>query len=204
MATTTEPVRKMLVDGDWYETGETLDVTSPFDGSLVAQVAYGGGDDARRAIDAAAQAMRTPVPAHERAVVLDRLAAIVRDRRDEFAETISREAGKPISTARVEAERAVQTILFSAVEARSLGGEVIGMDAHPAGAGHAGLVHAPADRRRGRDLAVQLPAQPGRAQGRAGVRRRLRGRAQAGRGRRRSRRCSWPRRSRMPASPPAG
>ena len=140
MATTTEPVRKMLVDGDWYETGETLDVTSPFDGSLVAQVAYGGADDARRAIDAAAKAMRTPVPAHERAAVLDRLAAIVRDRRDEFAETISREAGKPIATARVEAERAVQTILFSAVEARSLGGEVIGMDAHPAGVGHAGLV----------------------------------------------------------------
>jgi acyl-CoA reductase-like NAD-dependent aldehyde dehydrogenase len=140
MATTTEPVRKMLVGGDWYETGETLDVTSPFDGSVVAQVAYGGADDARRAIDAAAKAMRTPVPAHERAAVLDRLAAIVRDRRDEFAETISREAGKPIATARVEAERAVQTILFSAVEARSLGGEVIGMDAHPAGVGHTGLV----------------------------------------------------------------
>jgi acyl-CoA reductase-like NAD-dependent aldehyde dehydrogenase len=140
MATTTESVRKMLVGGDWYETGETLDVTSPFDGSVVAQVAYGGADDARRAIDAAAKAMLTPVPAHERAAVLDRLAAIVRDRRDEFAETISREAGKPIATARVEAERAVQTILFSAVEARSLGGEVIGMDAHPAGVGHAGLV----------------------------------------------------------------
>ena len=140
MATTTESVRKMLVGGDWYETGETLDVTSPFDGSVVAQVAYGGADDARRAIDAAAKAMQTPVPAHERAAVLDRLAAIVRDRRDEFAETISREAGKPIATARVEAERAVQTILFSAVEARSLGGEVIGMDAHPAGVGHAGLV----------------------------------------------------------------
>ena len=140
MATTTEPVRKLYVGGAWYETGETLDVTSPYDGSLVAQVAYGGADDARRAIDAAAEAMRNPVPAHERAAVLDRLAAIVHDRRDEFAETIAREAGKPIATAQAEADRAVQTILFSAVEARSLGGEVIGMDAHPAGAGHAGLV----------------------------------------------------------------
>jgi acyl-CoA reductase-like NAD-dependent aldehyde dehydrogenase len=140
MATTTEPVRKMLVGGEWYETGETLDVTSPYDGSVVAQVAYGGGADARRAIDAAAEAMRTPVPAHERAAVLDRLAAIVRDRRDEFARTIALEAGKPITTAQVEAERAVQTILFSAVEARSIGGEVIAMDAHPAGSGHAGLV----------------------------------------------------------------
>ena len=140
MATTTEAVRKLLVGGDWYETGETIDVTSPYDGSVVARVAYGGADDARKAIEAAATAMRSPVPAHERAAVLDRLAAIVRDRREEFAETIAREAGKPIATAQAEADRAVQTILFSAVEARSLGGEVIGMDAHPAGTGHAGLV----------------------------------------------------------------
>ena len=140
MATTTQAVRKILVDGEWYETGETLDVRSPFDGSVVAQVAYGGAADARRAIDAAAKAMKTPVPAHERAAVLDRLAAIVRDRRDEFARTIAQEAGKPLATAQAEADRAVQTVLFSAVEARSLGGEVIGMDAHPAGSGHAGLV----------------------------------------------------------------
>src|SRR6185437_8321201 len=140
MATTTETVRKILVDGEWYETGETLDVRSPFDGSVVAQVAYGGAADARKAIDAAAKAMKTPVHAHERAAVLDRLAAILRDRRDEFARTIAQEAGKPFATAQAEADRAVQTVLFSAVEARSLGGEVIGMDAHPAGSGHAGLV----------------------------------------------------------------
>src|SRR6476661_4590135 len=140
MATTTQAVRKILVDGEWYETGETLDVRSPFDGSVVAQVAYGGAADARRAINAAAKAMKTPVPAHERAAVLDRLAAILRDRRDELARTIAQEAGKPFATAQAEADRAVQTVLFSAVEARSLGGEVIGMDAHPAGSGHAGLV----------------------------------------------------------------
>jgi acyl-CoA reductase-like NAD-dependent aldehyde dehydrogenase len=140
MATTTQAVRKILVDGEWYETGETLDVRSPFDGSVVAQVAYGGAADARRAIDAAAKAMKTPVPAYERAAILDRLAAILRDRRDEFARTIAQEAGKPLTTAQAEADRAVQTVLFSAVEARSLGGEVIGMDAHPAGSGHAGLV----------------------------------------------------------------
>jgi len=64
----------------------------------------------------------------------------LRDRRDEFARTIAQEAGKPFATAQAEADRAVQTVLFSAVEARSLGGEVIGMDAHPAGSGHAGLV----------------------------------------------------------------
>jgi acyl-CoA reductase-like NAD-dependent aldehyde dehydrogenase len=140
MATTTESVRKILVGGEWYETGETLDVTSPFDGSVVAQVAYGGRADAERAVDAAAKAMQTPLPAHERAAILDRVAAILRERREALARTISQEAGKPISAAQVEADRAVQTILFSAHEARGLGGELIGMDAHPAGVNHTGMV----------------------------------------------------------------
>src|SRR5207253_2567889 len=84
-------------------------------GSVVARVAFGGGDDARRAIDAAEEAMRTPVPAHERAAVLDRVAAIVRERREEFAQTIAREAGKPIATAQVEVDRCVQTVPLSAL-----------------------------------------------------------------------------------------
>ena len=74
---TTETVQKLLVDGEWYETGETIDVTSPFDGSVVGRVAYGGADDARRAIDAAERAMRQPLPAHERAAVLDRVAELL-------------------------------------------------------------------------------------------------------------------------------
>ncbi|HEY7603538.1 MAG TPA: aldehyde dehydrogenase family protein [Gaiellaceae bacterium] len=140
MATTTEPVRKILVGGEWYETGETIDVTSPFDGSVVAQVAFGGRADAERAVGAAAKAMEEPIPAHERAAVLDRVAGLLRERREELARTISQEAGKPIATAQVEADRAVQTIIFSAHEARALGGELIGMDAHPAGVNHAGMV----------------------------------------------------------------
>ena len=140
MATTTEPVRKILVGGEWYETGETIDVTSPFDGSVVAQVAFGGRADAERAVDAAAKAMAEPLPAYERAAVLDRVAGLLRERRDELARTIAAEAGKPITTAQVEAERAVQTIIFSAHEARGLGGELIGMDAHPAGVNHTGMV----------------------------------------------------------------
>ncbi|MGZ4482007.1 MAG: aldehyde dehydrogenase family protein, partial [Gaiellales bacterium] len=94
----------------------------------------------RRAIDAAERAMRSPLPAHRRAAILDRVAELIRERRDEFASTIAHEAGKPITTAGVEVDRAVQTIIFSAVEARRLGGELIGMDAHPAGENKAGLV----------------------------------------------------------------
>jgi acyl-CoA reductase-like NAD-dependent aldehyde dehydrogenase len=136
----TETVHKLYVGGEWYETGETLDVTSPYDGCVVGRVAYGGAGDARRAIDAAEQAMRSPLPAHRRAAILDTVADLLRERRDEFARTIAQEAGKPITTAGIEADRAVQTITFSALEARRLTGETVAMDAHPAGEGKAGLI----------------------------------------------------------------
>jgi acyl-CoA reductase-like NAD-dependent aldehyde dehydrogenase len=136
----TETVQKLLVGGEWYETGNTIDVTSPYDGSVVGRVAFGGGDDARRAIDAAEVAMRSPLPAHRRAAILDRVAELLRERREEFARTIAMEAGKPITTAGIEVDRAVQTITFSALEARRLTGETVAMDAHPAGEGKAGLI----------------------------------------------------------------
>src|SRR5207244_9973893 len=65
---------------------------------------------------------------------------LLRERRDEFARTIAMEAGKPITTAGIEADRAVQTITFSALEARRLTGETVPMDAHPAGDGKLGVI----------------------------------------------------------------
>ena len=54
---------------------------------------------------------------------------------EEAARTISAEAGKPMKAARVEAARAASTFTFAAVEARKLAGEVVPMDASPAGEG---------------------------------------------------------------------
>ena len=95
----TETVQKLCVDGEWYETGETLDVTSPYDGSVVGVVAYGGADDARRAVDAAERAMQSRCRRTRAPSILDGVAALLRERRDEFARTIAQEAGKPITTA---------------------------------------------------------------------------------------------------------
>ena len=58
-------------------------------------------------------------PQHARAAVLDRAAHLAREREDDLAATIAAEAGKPIKTARVEAQRCVGTLTFAAIEARS-------------------------------------------------------------------------------------
>jgi acyl-CoA reductase-like NAD-dependent aldehyde dehydrogenase len=127
--------RKLLLDGEWIETGEWQDVDSPYSGETVARVARAGAEHARKALDAAERAMSSPLPAHERAAFLDRVAALLKERHDEVAQTISAEAGKPMKAARVEAERAVSTYTMAAVEARRLSGEVVPMDASAAGVG---------------------------------------------------------------------
>ena len=79
--------------------------------------------------------MREPLPAHERAAILDRVARLLEERHDEVAETICAEAGKPMKAARVEAQRAVSTYTVSAAVARTLAGDMIPMDATAAGTG---------------------------------------------------------------------
>src|SRR6478736_2967928 len=132
---TTLTERKLFVGGEWVETGDWIDVRSPYSGDVVGRVAKGGTDEARRAVDAAEQAMREPLPAHRRAEILVKVAAQLGRRHDEVARLICDEAGKPMKAARVEARRAMSTYTFAAVEARKLAGEVVPMDASQAGEG---------------------------------------------------------------------
>jgi acyl-CoA reductase-like NAD-dependent aldehyde dehydrogenase len=134
MAATTRE-RRLLVDGEWVETGDWVEVRSPYSGEVVGRVAKAGAAETGRALDAAARVLGEPLPAHERAAILDRVAGLLRERHEEVARTICAEAGKPIRTARVEASRAVSTYTFAAVEARKLAGEAVPMDASEAGAG---------------------------------------------------------------------
>jgi acyl-CoA reductase-like NAD-dependent aldehyde dehydrogenase len=132
-ATATE--RRLFVAGEWIETGDWLEVRSPYSGDVVGRVAKAGAAETRRAIDAAERAMREPLPAHKRAEILVRVAGALGRRHDEVARLISDEAGKPMKAARVEARRAMSTYTFSAVEARKLAGEMVPMDASQAGVG---------------------------------------------------------------------
>ena len=127
--------RRLLIGGEWVETGDWLDVRSPYSGEVVGRVAKGGAEETRRAIDAAERAMREPLPAHRRAEILVRVAGALGRRHDEVARLICDEAGKPMKAARIEARRAMSTYTVAAVEARKLAGEVVPMDGTQAGEG---------------------------------------------------------------------
>src|SRR6478672_7985478 len=136
-ATATE--RKLLIDGAWIETGDWVEVRSPYSGDIVGRVAKGGAAEAKRAVDAAARALESPLPAHKRAEILVKVAGGIGRRHEELARTISAESGKPIKAARIEASRAMSTFTFAAAEARKLTGEMIAMDGAQAGEGKLGF-----------------------------------------------------------------
>ena len=111
-------------------TEEWIEVHSPYNGEVVGRAPKSGADDARRAVDAAARALVSPLPAHERAAILDRAAApAARAARGDRPH--DRRARRP-SRSRPRASRRrerCRTFTFAAAEARKLAGEVIPLDA---------------------------------------------------------------------------
>ncbi|MGD9792832.1 MAG: aldehyde dehydrogenase family protein [Acidimicrobiia bacterium] len=117
-----------------------LEVRAPYDGRLFATVPTCGAAEVDRAVAAAKAALHNdPLPPWRRAEILDAAAVRLRDRVEEFAAIIANEAAKPIKTARVEAQRAIGTFQFAAVEARKLAGEMIPLDAAAPGEGKLGF-----------------------------------------------------------------
>jgi len=132
---------KLLAAGKWTETGEWGEVESPYDGTVVGRVALADAALVDHCVIAARAAFESGnFPQHERAAVLDRAAALVDERLDDLALTIAAEAGKPLKTAQAEAGRCVDTLTFSAVEARKLSGGTVPMEASAPGAGKLGVM----------------------------------------------------------------
>lgn len=119
---------------------DVITVRSPFDDSILGEIPAQTASDVDHAVATAKTALRdNPLPLWKRAEILDKAAARITDRREEFAQIIAKEAAKPIKTARVEAGRAADTFRFAAAEARKLSGEMIPLDAVAYGEGKLGF-----------------------------------------------------------------
>ena len=120
---------QLLVGGRWSdaEDGETAIVMSPATGDPAAEVAAAGPGDVERTVELAHEAFerhrwRTPF---ERATELERVADVIERRRDELADDLVIEHGKPRAEAYGEVGSAASGFRLAAAEARRLTGETI-------------------------------------------------------------------------------
>ena len=120
----------MLVDGEWLAGEERTDVTNPFDGDAVGSIPLATRAEVAAAVDAAERAWRaSELSAYERYELLSETADRLEANAEEVAGVITAEQGKPISEARTEVDRAVQTLRLSGEEAKRNFGEYVPMDA---------------------------------------------------------------------------
>ncbi len=117
---------------------EMLAVQQAYDGAEIDRIGLSPWDEAdswlTRAVELH-QNHENKLPAYKRVEILKRLASLLDSQRDEFALLISREGGKPLVDARVEADRAVNGIELAIEEIGRLSGTEIPMDLSAAGAG---------------------------------------------------------------------
>jgi phenylacetaldehyde dehydrogenase len=98
--------RKMLINGKWVESasGKTFPTYDPSTGEVLARIAEGDREDINRAVKAARAAFETgPWPsltASERGRMVWKLADLIEQHLQEFAELESLDNGKPLKVAR--------------------------------------------------------------------------------------------------------
>jgi aldehyde dehydrogenase (NAD+) len=124
-------------------TGQaTLEVTSPYDGTLVATVSLPTPDQIEQVVAAAAAAAKQTeaLPAHARAAALDHVSKRLAERAEEIAALITAENGKPLKWSRAEVGRAVSVFRWAAEEARRFAGQLQRLDTDPAATGRIAIV----------------------------------------------------------------
>lgn len=127
--------KQLFINGEWIEAKNYTSLISPYSEEVIGEIPAAAEDEVDQAIAAAYEARKVmaKMPAHKRASILEKLVSLFEERADEAAEIIALEAAKPITTAKGEVARTIQTYKFAAEEAKRIHGETIPLDAAPGG-----------------------------------------------------------------------
>jgi acyl-CoA reductase-like NAD-dependent aldehyde dehydrogenase len=136
-------LKKDLIIGGKAITGNAgiHEIKDPFDGSIVGSVSYADAAQSNEVLTVASEAYTSfrLAPAYQRADILAKTSVLINERRDELTLLIAREAGKPISLAAIEVDRAVFTFRAASEAAQRAGdGEVMDMSVAASGVGRTG------------------------------------------------------------------
>jgi len=124
---------RLWIDGAWVNGEHQAEVRAPWDGRLLRRVAQASAAQAEQAL-AVAFAGRERLARQstgKRREVLEGIVTGLRARGEELAQAICHEAGKPITLARVEVRRAIETFRLAAAELTRFGGSIVPVDLDP-------------------------------------------------------------------------
>lgn len=120
-----------LVNNEWLFSDKKREIINPYSGEVVGVINIPDLEKARTSIDYAEEAAKKfkETPSYYRSAILKRIVSGIDARKKEFAETLVKEGGKPLKTARLEVQRAITSFSVAAEEAnRFSGGELLPLD----------------------------------------------------------------------------
>ena len=108
---------------------------SPYSGIVVSTASICNEEDAKKALKIAQNATKNAKKStlSQRCNWLLDVARKLKENKEDIAQTITDEVGKPITFARVEVERCIETVILSAETMRTMHGETINTDAMASG-----------------------------------------------------------------------
>ncbi len=132
------PELKLFIAGKWRTTSQDVPVVNPATEEEIARLPCASKSDLDDALDAAVNGLRiwSRTAPRERADTILRAAALMRERQEEIAQSITLEHGKPLKQARLELIRGAEFFEWDAGEAMRTYGRII-----PAAPGHKFAVH---------------------------------------------------------------
>lgn len=122
---TTDKQYGLYINGKWEQTADMMEVVNKYTQEVAAHISVAEKEHVDAAVQGAKEALKSPFSPYARYEVLMKAAQLLVERRDEFAEVLAVEVGKPIRESRGEIERAAQTLVISAEEAKRIHGEGI-------------------------------------------------------------------------------
>ena len=118
---------RSLVAGSPVAGTDLLTIRSPFDGSVSGTVTLATRADTEAAIAAALGFRETPTR-YQRSEILEKTRVALETRREEFARTITSEAGLALREARYEVGRTIDVLRFAALETLRDDGQIFSCD----------------------------------------------------------------------------
>lgn len=121
----------MLIGGKHIGSDDKFEVLNPYNGEVIDTVPIAHRQTAQLAIDEANRAKESLVEmsAFKVSNKLFNVVKKLEDKREEFAELLTLEVGKPIGESLVEVDRSIETLRLSAEEAKRIYGESVPLDA---------------------------------------------------------------------------
>lgn len=132
--------KRYYTNGKWQDSTDYANLYAPYTKEVIAQIPQLTRAEVERAIDTAyaTNEQMARLTAYDRASILEHIAQLFINNRQQAAEIIALEAAKPLKFAYAEIDRTIETYKFAAEEAKRLTGEMIPMDAAKNGAGRFG------------------------------------------------------------------